>query len=118
MQNKAWLALNEFVGNGRAGWGVWCVRGSESTSGSTSRSHDRKGKGVEGKSIVRIDKEEGIMEWKVYCWGAVVPEIWLLLYLVSEKAVRGAGNEAGAGQGKGARWIDADGVVVVAMDGF
>ena len=42
---------------------------------------------------------------KVYCWGEVVGEIWLLLFIASGRGVKGTG----------ARWVDAGGVAVIVM---
>ena len=42
---------------------------------------------------------------KVYCWGEVVGEIWLLLFIASGRHVKGVG----------AQWVDAGGVAVISM---
>lgn len=42
---------------------------------------------------------------KIYCWGEVVGEVWLLLFLASDRRVIGAG----------AKWVDAGGEAVVVM---
>lgn len=42
---------------------------------------------------------------KVYCWGEIVPEIWLLLFMASHRQIKGCG----------AAWIDAGGEVIVQM---
>ena len=42
---------------------------------------------------------------KIYCWGEIVREVWLLLFIASHRKVIGAG----------AKWIDAAGEVVVVM---
>lgn len=42
---------------------------------------------------------------KVYCWGEIVPEIWLLLFMASHRQIKGCG----------AAWIDADGEIIVQM---
>lgn len=42
---------------------------------------------------------------KVYCWGEVVGEMWLSLFIGSERKINGVG----------ARWVDAGGVAVVVM---
>ena len=42
---------------------------------------------------------------KIYCWGEIVREVWLLLFIASHRKVIGAGAE----------WIDAGGEVVVVM---
>lgn len=42
---------------------------------------------------------------KVYCWGEVVGEVWLLLWIGSKREIKGVG----------AQWVDAGGVAVVIM---
>lgn len=42
---------------------------------------------------------------KVYCWGEIVPEIWLLLFMASHRQIKGCG----------AAWIDAGGKIIVQM---
>ena len=42
---------------------------------------------------------------KIYCWGEVVREVWLLLFVASHRKVLGAG----------AKWIDASGEAVVVI---
>jgi len=85
------------VGEGRAGWGTWCVR--EYVDVVREEIIVNEGKDVgEGES-----RREEVA--KIYCWGEVVGEIWLVLFLASSRKVKGVG----------ARWIDAGGQVVVAM---
>jgi hypothetical protein len=84
-RDQAWAALGAYLGQGRAGWGVWGVRCDE-----------RKifaGEGGEQPAL------------RVYCWGGVVGHVYLLLYLVSQRRVKGTG----------ARWVDGGGDVVVRM---
>ena len=84
--------MGQFVGErGQAGWGTWCVR-------EFVRVRDD---GDDGG-----DEERRVEEvLKVYCWGEVVGEIWLLLFMASKREVKGVG----------ARWVDAGGVAVVVM---
>ena len=42
---------------------------------------------------------------KVYGWGEIVGEVWLVLFLASERKIKGLG----------ARWVDAGGETVVLM---
>lgn len=42
---------------------------------------------------------------KVWCWGEIVGEVWLFLFVGSKKATRGCG----------AKWVDAFGEAVVVM---
>ena len=55
---RAWNYLGEFIGKDLAGWGVWCTRNID-------------------HSNIRI-----------YCWGIIVPNIYLLLYIASEGKIR------------------------------
>ena len=82
---KFWKYLLDFVGGGRAGFGVRCFREVD-----------------EGVGGAGGGKEEVA---KIYCWGEVVREVWLLLFLASNRKVLGAG----------AKWVDAAGEVVVVM---
>ena len=43
---------------------------------------------------------------KVYCWGEVVGEIWALLFMGSNRKIKGTG----------AQWIDAGGAAVIVME--
>jgi hypothetical protein len=75
-----WSFLTEFVGrDGRAGWGVWCI----------------------------LERELGPRQvtLKVYAWGEVVMHVYLLLFLASERRIRGMG----------AQWRDFREEVVVQM---
>ena len=75
--------MRGWVGRGKAGWGVWCAR-----------------------EVVGEEGKGGVGEvWRVYCWGEVVREVYLLLYLASKRKVRGMGM----------RWVDAEGKEVVGM---
>lgn len=81
---RFWTYLTRFLHEGRAGWGVWCERSLTTAPQPAHACRD----------VVTI-----------YCWGEVVGHIWLLLFLASERKVRGLG----------ARWVDAGGEVVVRM---
>jgi hypothetical protein len=71
---RFWSFLSDFVGKeGRAGWGVWCAREPEYTS---------LGETLE-LSLPRIE------HIKVYTWGEVVPHTYLLLFLASERRIKG-----------------------------
>lgn len=77
-RNRCWNFLGEIIGKGDLGWGVWCVRDG-------------------------LDSEfEGM---RVYCWGAVVGHIWLLLVTASFNKVRKMA----------VTWVDGSGEVVVRM---
>jgi hypothetical protein len=54
---KAWGFLHNYIGNGAAGWGVWCRR------------------------------DENWDWIKVYCWGSVVGHVHLVLYLATNREI-------------------------------
>ncbi len=87
-----WKFLTDFVGAGRAGWGVWCYM--VETEGGDGEGGEEEG-GVQG----------GECEMTVYCWGEVVAHIYVVLFLASERMIKGIG----------ASWLDAGGKVVVQM---
>jgi hypothetical protein len=87
---KTWEFLHEYIGRGKAGWGVWCVRDGGNV-----------GEGVEDKrQVQKMGKR-----WRIYCWGEIVSEVYLLLYLASSRRIRSAG----------ACWFDGGGECVVTM---
>jgi hypothetical protein len=92
VEDEFWSTLETVVGNGSAGWGVWC----------SQESHD----------VISSQPHENIVgspqippPLRVYCWGEVVKHVYLLLYVASNSKVRRLGLQ----------WIDADGEVVVQM---
>ncbi len=91
---KFWRFLTQFIHEGRAGWGVWCSRevlcDMEHTDGNFESTDTPA-----CAEIIRL-----------YCWGEVMGEIWVLLFIASERKI----------QGVGARWIDAMQETVAQMD--
>ncbi|CAG8902740.1 unnamed protein product [Penicillium egyptiacum] len=80
-----WSFLSDFVGrDGRAGWGVWCILEAATAPSTRSDTH---------------------VSLKVYAWGEVAMHVYLLLYLASERRVRGIGVQ----------WRDAREEVVIQM---
>jgi hypothetical protein len=55
VRHKAWGFLTNYVGNGVAGWGVWCRRDQEF-------------------NWIRL-----------YCWGSIAGHMHLVLYLASQR---------------------------------
>ncbi|KAF2860848.1 hypothetical protein K470DRAFT_216319 [Piedraia hortae CBS 480.64] len=74
LQCQFWLFLVNFVGQGKAGWGVWCRRETQSSS------------------------DLGTV--KVYCWGELVRHIYLLLYVASNSKVKKLGLKWVDAEGK------------------
>ncbi|KAL8746186.1 MAG: hypothetical protein Q9190_001769 [Brigantiaea leucoxantha] len=113
-REKLWSFLERFVGEGKAGWGVWCVM-EGLDRGVGAREEDVSTCATEEEEVIGTASKEGGSERdedgeemevvKVYCWGEVVREVWLLLLLGSGRGIKG----------RGARWIDAAGNVVVQM---
>lgn len=85
-----WEFMERAIGSGSLGWGVWCTRENDS----------QKKSQTEGEG-----KMHALGPLRVYCWGQVVREVWLLLYVASRSQARKVGMS----------WIDAEGKVVVQM---
>lgn len=60
---RFWGYLGEYVGSGRAGWGVWCVAEEQRDGG--------------GRAV----------EVRVCTWGEVVGAMYLVLYMASDRAI-------------------------------
>ena len=90
---RFWQFLTRFVEEGRAGWGVWCSRefqGDMQFAESSKENNDPNAR----EEVVRV-----------YCWGEIIGELWLLLFIASERQIKGVG----------ARWNDARKATVVKM---
>lgn len=66
LQIEFWVFLQRMIGNGNAGWGVWCSR----------------------DQYEQVEFPRGLGLVRVYCWGEVVEHIYLLLYVASRSKVR------------------------------
>lgn len=66
LQVDFWRFLQQFVGSGNGGWGIWCLREPS----------------LELRNLGDV---------KVYCWGEVVKHVYLLLYTASQSKVRKMG---------------------------
>ncbi|QIW96951.1 hypothetical protein AMS68_002469 [Peltaster fructicola] len=67
LRERFWAFMSDFVGVGRAGWGVWCVW-----------------------TIDDEDSEDGDVVL-THCWGEIAKHIYLLLYVASQSKVRKLG---------------------------
>ncbi|KAI0383841.1 hypothetical protein F5Y04DRAFT_22472 [Hypomontagnella monticulosa] len=76
LKRNAWAYLANYIGTGVAGWGVWCTRDSEFT-------------------YIRV-----------FCWGKVVPHIYLLLYLATQRKILYTG----------ASWHDGESLPIIVME--
>lgn len=94
-----WSFLTEFLREGRAGWGVWCILerdGEDSTNGDA---------GADADADVDAGRKPSMLTMKVYSWGEVVPHVYMLLYLATERRIRGMK----------AQWRDAGENIVIEM---
>jgi hypothetical protein len=96
-QLKFWNTLQTVIGGGSAGWGVWCSRGKEAPLAFDSQTVESE-QNVDASAFFPV---------RIYCWGEIVKHIYLLLYVASSSKVRKLGLQ----------WIDAEGQVVVQMQG-
>ncbi|KAL8787459.1 MAG: hypothetical protein Q9195_007751, partial [Heterodermia aff. obscurata] len=95
---RFWAFLEEIVGKGQVGWGVWCVL--EEEGGGLEGEGEEEGKEGEGK-----EKGGKKLIAKILCWGEIVGEIWNVLFIGLHRQVVGTG----------VCWVDAEGKVVVRM---
>lgn len=132
---KFWSYLETFIRMGRASFGVSCVVEGRRNMGGRSgnvggepeelegidvaeRRRGREfetGRSEEGRADTENKKqapnEEALMQsvenplLKLYCWGEIVPHIWLLLFTASHRRIKGCG----------AQWIDFRGEVIIQM---
>ncbi|ODM21405.1 hypothetical protein SI65_02248 [Aspergillus cristatus] len=118
---RFWDFLSDLIAKeGRAGWGVWCILERESEpeveaefeSGGADRDlfpdrgHDhRPTPHPPDNATTTTDPSAGNFVLKVYTWGEVASHVYLLLYLASERRIRGMG----------AQWRDASEGVVIQM---
>jgi hypothetical protein len=94
-----WSFLTEFLREGRAGWGVWCILSrdeEDSTNGDA---------GADADADVDAGRKPSMLTMKVYSWGEVVPHVYMLLYLATERRIRGMK----------AQWRDAGEKIVIEM---
>ena len=86
-----WKFLTDFIGKGKAGWGVWTMR--EMVDRSTADGSDKENQAPGQEEVA-----------KVFCWGEVLREVYVVLYIA-----------AGKRRKTSMQWIDAEGSVVVDM---
>jgi hypothetical protein len=97
-----WKFLNDFIAkDGRAGWGVWCILERSPTPSertSTNPSNADMAESIDDSASVPVSL-------KIYAWGEIAMHIYLLLFLASERRIRGMG----------AQWRDAGEHIVLQM---
>ncbi|KAJ5625437.1 hypothetical protein N7510_001746 [Penicillium lagena] len=95
--HRFWTFLSDFVArDARAGWGVWCIL--EKAEKDTHPSLRSGGDVASALSMTPVSL-------KVYAWGEVAVHVYLLLFLASERRIRGMG----------AQWRDARGEVIIEL---
>ncbi|CAL5867210.1 uncharacterized protein PFLUO_LOCUS1425 [Penicillium psychrofluorescens] len=95
--HRFWTFLSEFVArDARAGWGVWCI-----LEKAEEDIHPPLLSGGDVTSALSTTQ----VSLRVYAWGEVAMHIYLLLFLASERNIRGMG----------AQWRDARGEVVIEL---
>ena len=94
-KEKFWKFLQDFISGGRAGWGVWAEWiGKQEVE-------DQRYSG----STVGMEEEKAYDVVKVFCWGEVVREVWMVLFIASHRKI----NDSRA------VWVDSGEDVVVRM---
>lgn len=93
-----WRHLETWIGNGSAGWGIWCTRGADQHL--VPRDSLGQASGI-------ADTRGEFRLLRVYCWGEVIGHLYILLYTASEGSIRKLGLQ----------WVDSKGDVVVDMKG-
>ncbi|KAL1978360.1 hypothetical protein VTN31DRAFT_1219 [Thermomyces dupontii] len=95
---RFWSFLVAFITGNRAGWGTWCIVEPESDIDSTTRDP--------------VDDDDHRRHYrlscKIYCWGEIVPHMYIVLLLATERRIKKMG----------AQWRDGADKVVVQMPGL
>ncbi|OGM42850.1 hypothetical protein ABOM_009448 [Aspergillus bombycis] len=95
MFRRFWSFLSDFVKEGRAGWGVWCIL--EDMPNAQPPHNTQK------SALREMDIRQ--LTLKTYAWGEIASHIYLLLFLASERRIRKMG----------AQWRDSRDDVVIQM---
>ncbi|KAJ9627270.1 hypothetical protein H2203_003732 [Taxawa tesnikishii (nom. ined.)] len=102
LQVEFWQFLERMVGQGNAGWGVWCARENAREEAVEGGLEDG-GRSGGGRGSEQASGGLGVV--KVFCWGEVVRHVYLMLYVASKSKIRKTK----------AQWRDAEEEVVVQM---
>ncbi|KAE8160562.1 hypothetical protein BDV40DRAFT_212674 [Aspergillus tamarii] len=92
---RFWSFLSEFIKEGRAGWGVWCILEDFLSAQLPHNTHE--------SALREMDIRQ--LTLKTYAWGEIASHIYLLLFLASERRIRKMG----------AQWRDSRDDVVIQM---
>ena len=106
--------LKKLVTESRAGWGTWVepvlvrdpVESVKIRKDEAWRHRAWAGNTATGPEAESRKEHEGKLELRVWCWGEVVREVWLALYLGGYRFMKGLGMS----------WVDGDGEAVVEME--
>ncbi|KAL2009496.1 hypothetical protein VTN00DRAFT_5303 [Thermoascus crustaceus] len=78
---RFWSFLSDFIAKeGRAGWGVWCILEEAESSRTTASSANHSNENPNRMKSLTL---------KVYAWGEIAAHVYLLLFLASERRIRG-----------------------------
>ncbi|KAJ5355185.1 uncharacterized protein N7496_012397 [Penicillium cataractarum] len=102
-----WTFLSNFIAkDARAGWGVWCIAEHVDPEPGTNSPNATANKTTTTTAAAAAADNTPIAALiKVYAWGEVSMHIYLMLYLASERRVRGMGL----------KWVDSWEEVVIQM---
>ncbi|KAJ5091156.1 hypothetical protein NUU61_006026 [Penicillium alfredii] len=103
--HRFWTFLSDFIArDGRAGWGVWCIlERADAIPPGPDFDPSQDSNPNSGPHICPPSITPALL--KVYAWGEVAMHIYLLLFLASERRIRGMGVQ----------WRDAREDVVIKM---
>ena len=100
---RLWRFLADFIRGGRAGWGIWATREGEAEDAGT-RIHSTVFDPNARPATTGRSTDVGQMI-QLFGWGGLASELYMLLFLASERRIKGIG----------ARWMDMKGRVVIQM---
>lgn len=75
---KFWRFLEQHVGSGSAGWGVWCSRDDLHDGDQSTSDIDRQ----------MLELPTQLDKVKVHCWGEIVQHVYQMLYVASNARIR------------------------------
>lgn len=115
--HRFWTFLSDFIGkDARAGWGVWCIL-EDSSHQDTKHPHSNSQQhqsslpstASTGSEITPSQStsshDKTTLSLRVYAWGEIAMHTYLLLFLASERRIKGMGAE----------WHDSGEEVVIRM---
>lgn len=110
LRAKFWTFLQSFIGEGKAGWGVWCERYADISKKANAEENPEDlpaetGEKTRDESGEKHASSGGNELVRLYCWGETVPYIYLALFIATSRKIKEVG----------AAWIDASGEEVIRM---